>query len=178
MLEETLKIPMERIAVLVGKEGNVRKEIEKQGNAKLDIDSKTGIVNIALKKGDAVQLEQTANIVRAIARGFNPEKALALASDEYYFEVINLKDEIGKSEKAREAIKSRIIGKKGKMREQLEAHTHCFVSVYGHTISIIGKIGEIDLAREAIEMILGGANLATVQRFLSKRKVSSQEIDF
>ena len=114
MLEETIKIPIERIPILIGSKGNTRKEIEKNAKVKLDIDSKTGIVNIVVTQGDAVKLEQALSIVQAIARGFNPEKALLLANDEYYFEIINLKDLVGKSEKAREAIKARVIGKKGK----------------------------------------------------------------
>ncbi|MDO8428800.1 MAG: KH domain-containing protein [Candidatus Diapherotrites archaeon] len=178
MLEETIKIPIERIPILIGKEGSTRKEIEQTAKVKLDIDSKTGTVNIEVTQGDAVQLEQALSIVHAIARGFNPGKAMLLASDEYYFETMNLKDIVGKSEKAREAIKSRVIGKNGKMREQIEHNTHCFVSVYGHTISIIGKLTEIDLAREAIERIMNGANLVTVQKFLNKRSKQTQEIDF
>ena len=178
MLEETVKIPSKRIAVLVGTNGQDKRSIEKAAHAKLTIDSETGTVNITLKEGDAVALDKVVNTIRAIARGFNPEKALLLLNDEYYFDLINLKEEVGKSEKALSQVKSRIIGKQGKIREQIESQTNCFVSVFGHTIALIGKIEELEIAKHALDMIMGGAQLTTVLKYLNKAKASTIEIDF
>ena len=178
MLEETVKIPDKRIAVLVGIKGQDKRMIEKAAKAKLTIDSETGSVTIALNEGDAVNLDKAVNLVKAIARGFSPEKALLLLNDEYYFDLIDLREEIGKSPKALARVKSRVIGKQGKMREQIEAHTSCFVSVFGNTIALIGKIEEIETAKHALEMIIGGSQLTSVLKFLNKGTSRTQEIDF
>jgi ribosomal RNA assembly protein len=44
------------------------------------------------------------------------------------------------------------------------------VSVYGHTISIIGAIEEAEIARQAIEMFIRGRLHASVNRFLHAKK--------
>jgi len=44
-----LKIPKERVAVLIGKNGEVKKELEEYTSAKIEIDSKEGDVKITGK---------------------------------------------------------------------------------------------------------------------------------
>ena len=69
-----LKIPKERVAVLIGKKGEIKKQIEQATNTKLKIDSKEGDVEISGE--DALKLYATREIIRAIGRGFNPEIAM------------------------------------------------------------------------------------------------------
>ena len=85
-----LKIPKDRIAVLIGKKGEIKKEIESSTKTKLDIDSKEGDVVISGK--DALNLYNTKDIVKAIGRGFNPEIALLLLKPDYAFELIEIED--------------------------------------------------------------------------------------
>ena len=66
--------------------------------------------------------------------------------------------------------KGRVIGQKGKIREMLEETTNCFISVYGSTVAVIGTLIDITTAKGAIEMLLEGANISDVERFLFKRK--------
>ncbi len=48
--------------------------------------------------------------------------------------------------------------------------TDADVSVYGHTVSIIGNFDQTDVAREAILMLIKGSQHSTVYRFLQKRR--------
>lgn len=162
-----VKIPMDRVAVLIGKNGEVKEKIEKHG-VKLEIDSSTGDVKIIGE--DSLKELEAENVVRAIGRGFSPDKALLLFNEDYYFELIDMKDFVGKKPSHIKRIAGRVIGKNGKTRRIIEEITGAYVVVYGHTVGIIGKIDEIETARQAIEMLLEGANHSTVYRFLEKER--------
>ena len=58
------------------------------------------------------------------------------------------------------------IGKKGKTRNVLEELTQCYISIYGHTISIIGNILAIDICKNAVDKLLSGSKHATVYRYV------------
>jgi ribosomal RNA assembly protein len=70
-------------------------------------------------------------------------------------------------------IKSRLIGTKGKTRRMIENFSGCSVSVYGKTVSIIGKYDQLRIAREAIDMIIRGAKHSKVYGFLQQSNYSS-----
>jgi len=162
-----VKIPKERVAVLIGKNGKVREEIEKHG-VKLEIDSATGDVKIMAE--DGLMEMEAENVVRAIGRGFSPEKAMLLFNDEYYFEIMDIRDWAGKRINHVKRLAGRVIGKEGKARRYIEEITGAYISVYGHTVSIIGKIREMEMARRAIEMLLEGASHQTVYRYIEKER--------
>lgn len=162
-----VKIPMERIAVLVGKDGSVKKRIEKR-NITLDIDSATG--DIQIRADDSLQELAAENVVRAIGRGFSPENAFLLFNEDYYFELFDIRDWVGKKPGQVKRVAGRIIGRNGKSRRVIEELTDTRLSVYGHTIGIIGRAEELQSARRAIEMLLEGASHPSVYRFLEKEK--------
>jgi|Deesub1362A_J573_1020465.scaffolds.fasta_scaffold01078_5 ribosomal RNA assembly protein len=162
-----VKIPMDRIAVLIGKNGEVKEEIEKHG-VQLEIDSATGDVKIVAE--DSLKELEAENVVRAIGRGFSPEKAMLLFNEDYYFELLDMRDWVGKKKEHVKRIAGRIIGKEGKTRRIIEETTGAYISVYGHTVGIIGRIDELQMAKQAIEMLLEGANHHTVYRFLEKER--------
>ncbi|RLF47092.1 MAG: RNA-processing protein [Thermoplasmata archaeon] len=162
-----VKIPMDRIAVLIGKNGEVKEEIEKHG-VQLEIDSATGDVKIVAE--DSLKEMEAENVVRAIGRGFSPEKAILLFNEDYYFELLDMRDWVGKKKEHVKRIAGRIIGKEGKTRRIIEETTGAYISVYGHTVGIIGRIDELQMAKQAIEMLLEGANHHTVYRFLEKER--------
>ncbi|MCD6448223.1 MAG: RNA-processing protein [Thermoplasmata archaeon] len=170
-----VKIPMERVAVLIGKNGEVKEKIEQHG-VKLEIDSSTGDVKI--EGDDSLREMEAENVVRAIARGFSPDKALLLFNDEYYFELLDMRDWVGKKKEHVKRIAGRIIGKGGKARKLIEEMTGAYISVYGHTVAIIGRIDELQMAKQAIEMLLEGANHSTVYRFLEKERQKKKLQEF
>ena len=155
--EEQINIPKDRIAALIGKNGSTRKQIEEMTKSKLNIDSKTG--EVVIENDDVYMLHKTDEIVKAIARGFSPEKALLLLNDEFYIEILHLKEIVGKSEKEIKTKKARVIGRQGSIRAEIEEKTNTYISVYGNTIGIIGEINGIELAKEAVEMLLKAQRL-------------------
>ncbi len=166
-ISHELKIPKERIAVLIGTEGSVKEKLESSLSVKLNVNSEEGDVFITGK--DAFNLLTTKEIVRAIGRGFNPEIALKLTKMDFALDVVNLKD-ITKNKNHITRMKGRIIGTEGKTRRIIEEHTECNMSVYGKTIGIIGRSERVLIARKAIDMIIEGAQHNTVYRFLEKKR--------
>ncbi|MBI4151878.1 RNA-processing protein [Candidatus Woesearchaeota archaeon] len=162
-----LKIPQERVAVLIGKEGITKKEIEQLTQCLLEISAEGDVI---IKGEDGLRLYTAKEIVRAIARGFNPRTAMLLNNTDYALEMIDMKDIAGKSKNTMERLKGRVIGRGGKSREEVERLTNCFISIYGKTIGIIGEIESVALARQAVAMLLQGSMHKTVYQFLEKKK--------
>ena len=162
-----IKIPEERVAVLIGKDGETKKEIEEQAKCNLDI-SKEG--DVIITGEDGLTLYTTKEIVKAIARGFNPKIALLLLKQDYAFEIIDMTIISGKSKSTLMRLKGRVIGKGGKSREEIERLTDTYISIYGKTIGIIGETTNVAMAKEAVGMLLDGSMHKTVFKFLEKKK--------
>lgn len=175
-----LKIPQNRVGALIGSNGKVKKSIENATGTILDIDSEDGIVYISPREDmeDPLGVWNANHIVKAIARGFNPEIALKLVRDEIYLEVISLPLYIGKSRKALARHKGRIIGKDGKTREIITEMAEVDMVVYGKTVSLIGEMDNIMIAKEAIEMILNGSRHKSVYGFLEHKKENLKMKEF
>jgi ribosomal RNA assembly protein len=172
-----IKIPEERIGVLIGPDGSMKSLIEEKSKTSLEIDSETGTVTIASSE-DPLQGMRTMDFVRAIGRGFSPERAMPIFDDEMLMlDVMDLSKMVGtKSDMAR--LKGRIIGKDGKTREIMERLSGSKISVYGKTIAILGYPEQIRVARAAIEMLLDGAPHGNVYSFLEKKhqELAKQEL--
>lgn len=175
MQSEYMKIPKERLAVLIGKNGETKKEIEQRTGVKIEVDSKSGEVEISSKPNNALNYYIAINIVKAIARGFSPEHALLLLGEDYYLDVIDLTDYVGKKEKEIANKKGRVIGRRGKMRSTIEEQTNTLISVYGKTIALIGRAEEMGTARRAVEMLLEGAQHTSVCDFLRKKRFLAEK---
>ncbi len=154
MYQYEIKIPKERIAVLIGEKGRMKRQIEESTKCKLDIDSKEGDVFILGE--DSVGLMNVKDIVKAVGRGFNPEIALRLTKQDYAFEIIDMND-FAKNTKDLVRVRGRMIGSEGKARKKLESLTDTNISVYGKTVSIIGPIEKVSDAKQAIESLLKGS---------------------
>ncbi|MBT8251581.1 MAG: RNA-binding protein, partial [Nitrosopumilus sp.] len=104
--EKLIRIPNDRIAVLIGKAGSVKTKIETTCNVSLDIDGETGEVFIKTQ-GDVEKIQpfKAMEIVTAIGRGFSPENALTLLQGENALHVIDLREFAGKSNANVERIK-------------------------------------------------------------------------
>lgn len=162
-----LKIPMERVAVLIGHNGETKKDLEKKSGFKINIDSKLGEVVIDDHEvEDPLMLIKIENIIKAIGRGFSPDKALKLMDDDSDFFVFNLYDYVGKKEAHVRRLKSRVIGREGKTKRVLEELTDAKISVYGHTVSVISDIIRMNILKKSIDMLLTGSTHATVYRFV------------
>ncbi len=168
-MTEYIKVPIERIAVIVGPKGSTKELIEEKSTATLNIDSESGGVEICDPE-DALKGMRAREVVHAIASGFSPEKALKLFDNEgLMFETIDLSN-IARTEKDLERIKGRIIGSGGKTRDLFENLTNTNISVYGKTVSLIGYPEQNTVARKGIDMLLEGAAHGPVYRFLERKK--------
>ena len=163
-----LKVPKNRVAVIIGREGSVKKDIEESTSTKLEIDSKEG--DIFVSGEDALGLYTAREIIKAIGRGFNPDIAKLLLKPDYIFEVVDLREYAAKSKDVLLRLKGRVIGKEGKSRRIIEELTECNISVFGKTISIIGLPESAAIARQAVESLLRGSTHANVYKFLERRR--------
>lgn len=164
-MAEFIKIPAERVKVLMGRDGSMKKRIEKKCNVSLAVDPE-GEVEI---EGDPADVFFVRDIIKAIGRGFTPESALKLLGHDFGLYVISLKDYTS-SENALTRIKGRVIGEKGKIKAQIEEATDSYLSVYGNTVSIISRIDSMEYAKEAIGMLIDGARHTSVLGYLAKAK--------
>jgi ribosomal RNA assembly protein len=172
--ERLLRIPLDRVGVLIGKKGETKKRIEESCAVTIEVDGKTGEVEV---KSDSVEGDplRAASVVEAVARGFSPPRALKLLDPDMSLEILDIREYAGKSENNLERIKGRIIGLHGKSRRVIEELTKCDVSVYGRTVAIIGETSELRLAKDAIEKLAAGSQHKSVynmlQRARTKRKM-------
>ncbi len=161
-----VKIPKDRVAVLIGVKGSVKKEIQNTLSLKLTVDSKEG--DVFLEGDDSLKLLTAQNIVKAIGRGFNPETALELLNENAYFDMVDISNFTGDSRAKFLRIKARVIGTDGKARKTIENLTHTSTVVYGKTISIIGDYEGVSFAKRAFEALLSGSRHSGVYSFLEK----------
>jgi len=171
-MSEEIKIPKDRIAVLIGEKGTTKRKLQKLTNTKITVSSKEG--DVSIDSEDSYNAFLTSNIIKAIGRGVNPEIAFKLTNEEYTLEMINIHDFSGKSKKQEGRIKARVIGTEGKARLAIEKMTNTEISVYGKTITIIGKIEDVHLARRALDKLLNGAPHGNVYKFI-ERELERQE---
>ena len=71
-MEEHLKIPLNRIGVIIGKKGTTKARIEKLTQTSLSIDSESGDITIKPTEDldDPTKVWTARDIVKAIGRGF------------------------------------------------------------------------------------------------------------
>ncbi len=169
ILQEFLKIPKARIAVLIGSRGKTKKAIEKKTSCRIEIDSDEGEIEITAKPQNAASFYIALNMIKAIGRGFSPERAFLLMEHNNGLEIVSITDWVkGKKELATK--RGRIIGKEGRAREEIEQKTDCFIAVQGKTIAIIGDFENLSKAKQAVEMLLKGARHQKVFEFLNQSK--------
>lgn len=158
---ELVKIPEERLGVVIGKKGEIKREIERHTGAKIKV-TQEGIQI----EGLAERVEVAKAIVKAIGRGFSPERAFNLLKPGWKLEIISLKGETPKTIKR---LFGRVIGRKGTARLQLEKLTGSLISVYGSTVAIIGDEQAVSRAYRAVQDLLEGKSHERVYRQLKKR---------
>jgi len=168
---ETVRIPQERVAVLIGAGGVDKRRIEKATATVLTVDE-DGLVEICASESYAEFIAK--DVVKAVGRGFAPHDALRLATGDYYLKIVDLKDILG-SENSVERQKARIIGEEGKARRMIEECSGAKMVVYGGTVSLVGLVDEVELASAAITHLLDGKPHSFVYTFLEHGKKRMKE---
>ena len=164
-----INIPKDRVGVLVGPDGSVRKRIEEDCKVRIQVGSGTGEVSID-DTDDPYLGMKAMDMVQAIGRGVSPENAFQLISDDVYFALFDIRDYTGKNQRRVNEIKGRVIGTHGKTRHNIEESTGAIVSVRGNTVALICNIDAFDVAKKALDMLLSGSEHSSVNKYLERSK--------
>jgi ribosomal RNA assembly protein len=167
-----LRVPKDRVAVIIGPNGETKRMIEARSGIRIEINTKEQEATIHDEEEgvDPVMVLKVQDVLRAIARGFSPEHAMRLWSDEVYMEILDIHDYAGKQKNHARRLKGRVIGAEGKTRRIIEEQTGVDLAVYGHTVAIIGDIEDVGQAKQAVDMLLRGSEHSSVYRFLEGRR--------
>lgn len=164
MYTEIIKIPKERIAVLIGKKGETKRYLEQRTHTRIKVSSQEGEVSIHAE--DSFNTFATVPVIKAIARGFNPEIAIQLLKENYHLEIMDMRDFAKNSKKKMDRIRARLIGTQGKAREMLEQLTNTRIVIHGRTVAVIGGVDEVHIARQGVEKLLQGSPHSNVYSFI------------
>lgn len=162
-----MRVPKERVAVIIGRDGETKKMIENTGEVKLRIESDSGEVMV-VKAGDALKANLTVSVIQAIGRGFSPANAIRLYEDNAQLIVISLRDFAKPGSRRIDQIRARLIGTGGKTRKVMEELTDTSISIYGDTVSIIGDYVAVEYSKEAVNMLINGSKQRTVYTYLER----------
>jgi ribosomal RNA assembly protein len=160
-MNDFIKIPEQRKGVLIGKDGSVKGDLERLTKTKIQVNGDIAI------EGESLNVIRAKDVIRAIGRGFSPEKAFKLLDEQYQLVVISLGNETVKTIKR---LMSRIIGRRGLCKRKIETRTKTHISIYGKTISIIGNWKNVESAEKAIEMVLEGKPHSCVYKYLEVKR--------
>jgi ribosomal RNA assembly protein len=168
--EQVVRIPIERVGAVIGKEGATKKSLEGELGVRLTVNSKEGLVTLKAESALNADPFTATRVIEAIGRGFSPQRARRLMDEGTALEVIDLRDYAGRSVNSLERIRGRVIGLKGKSRRVIEELTGCHLSVYGRTVTIIGEAREVQLASDAVRSLANGSQHKTVYNTLQKAR--------
>jgi len=174
-----VKVPPDRMGVVIGEGGKVKQEIMRRTGTLLTVDTDNGVVVIEAETPSTgpVNVMKAAEVVKAIAYGFTPEKAFKLLDDDYVLVLIDLKSRVGDSPNHLKRVKGRIIGEGGRARRTLEQMTGADIVVGDTHVAVIGEYERAMVAKEAIDMLIDGRMHSTVYRHVDKlmREVRRRE---
>jgi ribosomal RNA assembly protein len=165
-----LKIPKDRVGSLIGKKGETKRSIETRTGTIIKVDTEGDVRIYNRESDDPLITMKVTDLVRAIGRGFSPERAMRLLDDDEYLDVIDIREYVGKRSSHVIRVRARVIGTHGKTRKLIEDLTGAFVSVYGSSVTIIGNSIQMPVARRAVEMLLRGSEHSTVYRYMEKQR--------
>ena len=160
-----LRLPLSEqdISNLFGRKKEKKKELEKLLEIKIMIED--GYVLAASKKYSDYELSQ---VFDAIILGFKPRLAVLLLDPLYVFMKIDVKALVRRSRLRQ--IMARLIGTEGKTIRKIEETSECYVIVHNHYIGLIGKSENINIAIEAINMLVQGKSFASVYRRIEQAR--------
>ena len=172
IVRDYVSVPPDRLGVIIGNKGAVKKEIEKRTGVKVEVDTSSSSVILELDptKSSYDNLLKARNVIVAIAHGFSPERAFRLFNEDQILDIVDLTQYSSGSRNDLIRIKGRIIGEKGKTRRIIEEYTDTYISVYGDTVAIIGGYEHVMVARRAIQMLANGAQHRTVYNYLQRER--------
>jgi len=167
----SIRIPQDRVGTLIGTKGETKKMLQNISGIKIDVDTE-GEVTIYddAETADPLMALKIIDVIKAIGRGFAPDRATRLFDDDEYLEVVDLKEFVGGRNNQLARVRGRIIGKDGKTRKIIEDLTGVYVTIYGNTVALIGNSVSLPVAKHAVELLLNGSEHATVYHYLESQR--------
>ena len=167
----SIRIPQDRVGTLIGTKGETKKMLQNISGIKIDVDTE-GEVTIYddAETADPLMALKIIDVIKAIGRGFAPDRATRLFDDDEYLEVVDLKEFVGGRNNQLSRVRGRIIGKDGKTRQIIEDLTGVYVTIYGNTVALIGNSVSLPVAKHAVELLLNGSEHATVYHYLESQR--------
>lgn len=159
-----VKIPEDRVGVLIGEGGETKEEFEDLTDCELVVED-----NVARIDGEPLDEMNAQKVVKAIGRGFAPDKAFRLVERDVVLHIINI-SEYASSSNSRDRLKGRVIGRDGEARRHIEKMTEVDICIYGKTIGMIGRAENIQVAQQAVTMLLNGSSHSTAYNYLEKNQ--------
>lgn len=148
----------------------LKKKLEEITGVEIEV-SRDEKNTIKIEDEDSLNVVCCSQVVHAFGRGFDVEDALNLLDDDYKLEIVSIQEHSGKSKQRLVILRGRLIGTKGKTKAAIEDAAGVKLAVYGKTVSIIGRWDRVQVARQAVEMILRGSKHNSVYRFLEEQKI-------
>ena len=157
--------------------------LEKASGASLEIDSQTGDVSAIweVDEPDPIVKMKMPDVIRAIGRGLAPNRAVKLLDDEVFLRMYDIREWVGRQPNQTRRMRSRLIGRNGRIRSLIEEMSQTEMAIYGSTVLVIGDEDGLALATPAIENILNGAEHGTVLHGLEqdrkRMRIQSRSLD-
>ncbi len=125
--------------------------LEKASGASLEIDSQTGDVSAIweVDEPDPIVKMKMPDVIRAIGRGLAPNRAVKLLDDEVFLRMYDIREWVGRQPNQTRRMRSRLIGRNGRIRSLIEEMSQTEMAIYGSTVLVIGD--EDGLALHGLE---------------------------
>ena len=169
---KSIRIPEDRVGALIGKGGSAKKMIEERSGIEINV-TKDGEVTYddEVEGVDALNALKLMDVIKAVGRGFTPEKALIIMDDDdVYIEMIDIKDAVGDRQSQVQRARGRLIGRDGKTRKLIEDLADVHMCVYGNTVTLLGNSISLPIAKQACVMLLHGSEHSTVYHYLESQR--------
>ena len=167
----SIRIPQDRVGTIICTKGETKKMLQNISGIKIEVDTEGEVlIHDDAETADPLMALKIIDVIKAIGRGFAPDRATRLFDDDEYLEVVDLKEFVGGRNNQLSRIRGRIIGKDGKTRQIIEDLTGVYVTIYGNTVALIGNSVSLPVAKHAVELLLNGSEHATVYHYLESQR--------
>ncbi len=169
-----VNVDEDRIGAVIGTKHSVIRRIESALKVRVKVKRGKGEVLILSSRENIDNVLKAKMIIEAIANGIPSTYALdALEKADYILEIINI-DDYARGKKDLRRIKSRIIGRGGRIKRIIEDELNVNISIRGKKVAILGKYTNVQAAKDAIISICRGSKHGRVLKKIEEFKMIQQ----
>ena len=169
-----VRIDEDRVGAVIGPKGSILKRIEEALNVIIKVRKDKAEVIIVSERQNIENALRAKMIIEAIANGISSSNAFVIVDNpDYVLEIVNI-DEYARNRRDLRRIKSRIIGKEGKIKRLIEDELDVKISIRQKKVAILGKYMDVQIAKEAIISICKGSKYGRILRKIEEFKMQQQ----